>query len=107
MATINTTGKICATTLLLMVMQLTLKSQPGAETHAEGQVNAWSTLNFSNPAVCQLGTRFIPGLQFSRSGNQLQFDAQVSFNTTGMLQYEKGGEQEAMKNLVHTGAGSG
>ena len=65
-----------------------LFAQEPLKTTARGQFNAWSVVNYEHNLKIQPGARFIPELTLEKPFEQLQMDAEVSFNTTGHLNYD-------------------
>jgi len=76
-------------TLILSCICNTGHSQQ-LKTSARAQANSWTTINFDNPLRYQLGARFIPEIRFEQAANKISFDAQLSFNTTGSMDFQKG-----------------
>lgn len=58
------------------------------ETTAKAQINSWVTMNLSNPLRYQAGGRFIPEINFGQRNTNIKFDAQLSFNTVGMMNFQ-------------------
>ncbi len=55
---------------------------------SRSQFSSWVTANISQKNLYKIGTRFIPELSFEKKWEKIQFDSELSFNTTGFLTYE-------------------
>lgn len=75
--------------LLSTFVYYSLFAQNNLITTGKGQLSAWSTFNFDKEIKSQLGSRFIPTLNFDKTfESELKIDAEISLNTNAYLTFE-------------------